>query len=37
MNGLAEYVEVHVRSLTEGAQNPDMEVRYGGTVFAVAI
>jgi hypothetical protein len=33
--GLANYVAGHVASLTEGKQTPDMEVRFGSTVFAV--
>jgi hypothetical protein len=32
---LAEYVERRVRALTDGRQSPAMELRFGGTLFAV--
>jgi hypothetical protein len=32
---LAAYVESRVRNLTNGAQHPAMELRFGGTLFAV--
>ncbi len=35
-NGLAHYVAQRVPTLTDGAQRPDMEVRYEGTVFETA-
>jgi Caspase domain len=35
--GLANYVAGHVASLTEGKQTPDMEIRFGSTVFAVGM
>jgi hypothetical protein len=34
---LAHYVACDVSSLTGGKQNPDMEVRFDTTVFAVGI
>jgi uncharacterized caspase-like protein len=34
-NGLANYVDGHVASLTDGNQTPGMEVRFNTTVFAV--
>jgi hypothetical protein len=34
-NALAHYVARHVASLTGGKQNPDLEVRFDTTVFAV--
>lgn len=34
-NELADYVERRVRALTRGRQNPAMEIRFGGTLFAV--
>jgi hypothetical protein len=34
-NEFADYVERRVRSLTDGNQSPAMEVRFGGTLFAV--
>jgi len=36
-NGLAAYVTAHVQSLTGGAQNPGMEIRYDTTVFAMGL
>ena len=35
--GLANYVAGHVASLTDGRQTPDMEIRFGSTVFAVGL
>ena len=35
--GLANYVAGRVASLTGGKQTPDMEVRFGSTVFAVGM
>jgi WD40 repeat protein len=32
--GLTKYVEMRVRTLTDGRQNPGMEVRFEGTLFA---
>jgi hypothetical protein len=36
-SGLAHYVATHVSSLTNGAQTPDMEVRFDTTVFASSL
>ncbi len=36
-NALAHYVARHVVSLTDGKQNPDMDVRFDTTVFAVGL